>query len=57
MSFLFDLVHGPESKPPQYRNRRTPALNGVLEQERRDQGGQCQPVRVNEEPQRGADEC
>ena len=39
VAFGVDLTTRPEPAPTEYRNRRTPALEGVLEQNRRDHRG------------------
>src|SRR5205085_11868169 len=47
LTLLLDLVRCPESKPPQDRNRRAPALHGVLEEKSSDQSWQDEPAAVS----------
>src|SRR5689334_1898340 len=46
-TLLIDLVRSSEAEPPQDRDRRTPALDGMLKQEHRHGGRQHEPAAVS----------
>src|SRR5574338_87791 len=50
VAFLLDLLLRAEAEAPQHRQRRTPALQRVLEEERLDQHGEAQPAAPAREP-------
>src|SRR5262245_7619228 len=57
VAFLVDLWRRPEAKPAEERHRRTPTLDGMLQQEARHRGREKKPPAVHGGAKGEADEA